>query len=205
MRTRRLGSGLLLAAMGFAAAGSPLAAQTPPVTGADSTQVATRSARVVSSWTSDRRVYTPGDVLTVFVDERTLAMASADDRARDDRRSGLDFSVSPKFRYGVDLNGDASSDERGLAQRDERFRTEISVRVVEVAGNAMRVEGTKKFQVDSHQQDVTLRGWVRTQDIDGRNIVEGWRLADLEILYASNGELIKPTKGLLQRLLGIVF
>ena len=61
------------------------------------------------------------------------------------------------------------------------------------------------LQVDSHQQDVTLRGWVRTQDIDGRNIVEGWRLADLEILYASNGELIKPTKGLLQRLLGIVF
>lgn len=186
-------------------------AQAPPdsTTVLDSTAAAPppspRPARTLSAWTSDRRTYEAGDVLTVFVDERTLAMASADEYARDDRRFGRGANVNPGFRFNARLDGDASSDERGVSQRDERFRTEISVRVVEVTGAAMRVEGTKKFQVDSHEQEVTLRGWVRTQDVDSQNIVEGWRLADLELLYASNGELMKPTIGILQKLLGIVF
>jgi len=186
-------------------------AQAPPdsTTVADSTTTAPpqslRPARTLSAWTSDRRSYEAGDVLTVFVDERTLAMASADEYSRDDRRFGRGPNINPGFRLNARLDGDASSDERGISQRDERFQTEISVRVVEVTGAAMRVEGTKKFQVDSHEQEVTLRGWVRTQDVDSQNIVEGWRLADLELLYASNGELMKPTIGILQKLLGIVF
>ena len=202
---------LALLVAGMMTHASEALAQTPPdsTTVADSTVAApppsVRPDRRLSAWTSDRRSYEAGDILTVFVDERTLAKSSADEYARDDRRFGRSPNINPGFRLSARLDGDASSDERGVSQRAERFQTEISVRVVEVIGAGMRVEGTKKFQVDSHEQQVTLRGWVRTQDVDSQNIVEGWRLADLELLYASNGELMKPTIGILQKLLGIVF
>ena len=165
----------------------------------------TAPQRTIMSWTQDRRGFELGDVLTVFVDERTLASARADEYARDDRRFGRTAGIMGS-RYGAILDGDASSDQRGTARRDERFITEISVRVVEQGpGGLVRVEGTKQLKVDEHQQSVVLRGWVRAQDVSGTNVVEAWRVGDLELLYESNGELVKPQTGLLQRLLGIIF
>ncbi len=160
--------------------------------------------RRVLSWTSDRRAFTEGDLLTVFVDERVLAAASADDYASDDRRMGRGGSVG-STRVSARLDADTRSDERGRSQREERFRTEITVRVLEVLPGSVRIEGTKSFQVDDHEQSVVLRGWVRPNDISGLNIVDAWRVANLEFLYESNGELIKPKQGMLQKLLGIVF
>ena len=162
------------------------------------------SQRRVLSWVSDRRAFGEGDLLTVFVDERVLASAVADDYARDDRRAGGGIGIN-STRYSARIDADNQSDERGVSQRDERFRTEISVRVLETTGNALRIEGSKRFQVDDHEQTVFLRGWVRPQDVSGTNVVDGWRVANLEFLYESNGELIKPEKGMLQKLLGIVF
>lgn len=181
----------------------PLTAQDPPPT---TETAAAPAARVLRSWTADRREYGVGDVLTVFVDERTLATARADEYASDDRRFSRSAAVIPITRYGAILDGDASSDQRGSARRDERFVTEISVRVLEVGENGLlRVEGRKQLQVDAHQQSVTVRGWVRAQDVAGTNIVEAWRVGDLELLYESNGELTTPKKGILQKLLGILF
>lgn len=179
-------------------------AQDPPTTPPPA--VAPAPQRTLSSWTSDRRAFGVGDVLTVFVDERTFANARADEYASDDRRFSRSAAITPITRYGAILDGDHSSDQRGTARRDERFVTEISVRVVERGENGLvRVEGRKAVQVDDHQQAVVLRGWVRAQDISGQNIVDGWRVADLEILYESNGELTKPDKGMLQKLLSILF
>lgn len=179
--------------------GAPLSAQ-------DTTTVAEEApqGRRVVSWTSDRRAFVEGDLLTVFVDERVLAAASADDYARDDRRIGGSASFG-STRMSARIDADANSNERGVSQRDERFQTEITVRVLEVQGGNLRIEGTKSFQVDEHEQEVVLRGWVRPNDISGLNIVNAWRVANLEFLYESNGELIKPKRGMLQKLLGIVF
>jgi flagellar basal body L-ring protein FlgH len=46
---------------------------------------------------------------------------------------------------------------------------------------------------------------VRPQDISARNLVESWRLADAELLYESTGDLGNPKKGIITRILGILW
>lgn len=182
---------------------APVSAQA--ATGADSVAAPPApDGRRIFSWTADRRAFLAGDLLTVFVDESVVAAASADDYASDDRRMGRGGAFG-STRLTARLDGDTRSDERGVSERRERFQTEITVRVLEIQNGNLRVEGTKSFKVDDHEQEVILRGWVRPHDVTGRNVIDAWRVADLEFLYESNGELIKPKQGMLQRLLGIVF
>jgi flagellar basal body L-ring protein FlgH len=46
---------------------------------------------------------------------------------------------------------------------------------------------------------------VRAQDITSRNLVESWRLANAELIYASTGDLGKPKKSMLSRILGMLW
>lgn len=193
----------LLLASSAAVHTTPLSAQA--AAGADTAAVPpVPDGRRIFSWTADRRAFLEGDLLTVFVDERVVAAASADDYASDDRRMGRGGAFG-STRLTARLDGDTRSDERGVSERRERFQTEITVRVLEIQNGNLRVEGAKNFKVDDHEQEVILRGWVRPHDVTGRNVIDAWRVADLEFLYESNGELIKPKQGMLQRLLGIVF
>lgn len=207
-----LGTLLLTLACWFGSASTVQAqagnAGTPPdsaAVAADSIETpAAPPGRRVVSWTADRRAFVEGDLLSVFVDEQVIAAASADDYASDDRRMGRGATLGSR-RISARLDADTRSDERGVSNRNERFRTEITVRVLEIQGGNLRVEGRKNFKVDDHEQEVILRGWVRPNDVSGLNIIDAWRVADLEFLYESNGELIKPKRGMLQKLLGIVF
>jgi flagellar L-ring protein precursor FlgH len=95
--------------------------------------------------------------------------------------------------------------QRGESSRQQRFSGEISARVVEVTPSGMvRIQGTKKLQIDEVEEEVTIRGWVRPQDLSLQNTVESWRISDAEILYASNGTLGK-TGGFWTRLLNKIW
>jgi flagellar L-ring protein precursor FlgH len=98
------------------------------------------------------------------------------------------------------------SSVRGQARRRDVLTTEISARVTEVDANGvMRIEGTRTISIDKAQQSVTIIGMVRAQDITSRNLVESWRLANAELIYASTGDLGKPKKSMLSRILGMLW
>lgn len=161
--------------------------------------------RPIASWTSDRRAFSRGDVLTVFVDDRTLARAVSGNEATSSREFLGDIGF---FGTGgrAGLDGEWDSEKRGRATRDERFRTELSARVKEITpGGVLEIEGRKTFKVDKHEQTVVLRGFVRPEDVSTFNVVDGWRVANLELLYESNGKLQEPDKGIISSLLGILF
>lgn len=67
---------------------------------------------------------------------------------------------------------------------------------------ALRIEGTKMLVIDDHEQQVTVRGIIRPQDISSLNTVESWRVAEAEVLYATDGNLGQAEKSMLMRLLG---
>ena len=99
---------------------------------------------------------------------------------------------------------DVSDRTRGESSRRERFSAELSARVVEVSPTGtLRIEAVKKLQIDEHEQEVTVRGWVRSEDVSVENTVDSWRIADAEILYGSNGELGK-SGGLWSKLLDLI-
>lgn len=171
-----------------------------------------RAERVVRhTWTADRREFSEGDVVTILVDEATLATTRSDNTSSRDRsrRLGANAGVTgggagvSLINADASTNATAASHERGEATRRERFTTDITTHVVEISPNGlMRIEGKKALKIDAHEQVITLRGWVRPADISAGNVVESWRVANIEIVYESNGELARPRQSLISRILG---
>lgn len=160
------------------------------------------------AWTSDRHALQQGDLVTVLIDEFILASANKNQSATQERSRDLGVAAgagSGGGSFGLQTNNDVGDRQRGESSRQQRFSGEISARVVEVSPSGMvRIQGTKKLQIDEVEEEVTIRGWVRPQDLSLQNTVESWRLSDAEILYASNGTLGEQ-KGFWTRLINKIW
>ena len=217
----RIRNGIMLVGAGIAAlaiARSVGAQQTggaqPPArntTGAATTTAASptvATGRV--SWTSDRRSFAVGDIVTVLVDDYTISTAVKDNLASDNRNRnlGVTFRLPEQGSKsaGIDSRNDASQQQRGQQRRENRFQSEMSVRIVAIDSNGLlRIRGTKIIDVDKSKQDIVFTGWVRAQDISAQNMVESYRVADAELGYASPGSLGKPKQGILTKILGSIW
>lgn len=167
------------------------------------------------SWVSDKREFAVGDILTIFVDDYTITSAIKDDQAIQRRRRdlGVDVnvnsggtSVPTAISADIGSRNDGNSQNRGEARRENRFQSEMSVRVVAVNPNGtIQVRGTRAVNVDKGKQDVVLTGWVRPQDVSAANVVESSRIADLQLAYQSPGPLGKTKQGLVTRIVSIVW
>lgn len=168
----------------------------------------------ISSWTSDRRRFAVGDVITVLVDEYTIASADRSNTDSQDRSMQGSLAAGGGMRGGTTTGADAAvrtgmaadSRERGQARRSERMSTEVSVRVVAVEPNGMlRVEGRRELVIDKQQQTLTVAGIVRPNDVTPRNVVESWRLSDARVAYTSKGSMGKPKRSIFGRIIGIIW
>jgi flagellar L-ring protein precursor FlgH len=167
----------------------------------------------LGSWTSDRRNYVVGDLITVLIDELTIASADKSNVDSQDRStrgdvgggfgsSGSGTSMSGTFRTGMSND----SRERGQARRSDRLTTEISVKVISVEPNGvLKVEGTRVMLIDKQEQKVTFTGLVRPQDVTPKNAVDSWRVADAQLAYSSEGSMGKPKRGILSKIVGIIW
>jgi flagellar L-ring protein precursor FlgH len=186
-------------------------AQAAPAEPADSASDAPATPKPVrQSWTSDRRAVVAGDVITVLVDEYTLASAGLGNTSSDNRRRSSDFGIGMKTAaggttMGANLSSNSLGDQtqRGEATRQNRFTSEMTVRVTEVLPNGvLKVEGKKLVNVDANKQEVTLSGLVRPQDVSAYNQIESSRLGELNLLYKNDGAMGKPKGGLVWKLFG---
>jgi len=165
------------------------------------------------SWTSDRRDFKVGDIITILVDEQTIASADkansdASGRSTDASAGGGMTSSTGSSRNDLVFRSklDNESNVRGQARRRDVLTTEISARVTAVEANGvMRIEGTRTIRIDKAEQSVTISGMVRAQDVTNRNLVESWRLADAELVYTSSGDLGKPKQSILSRIMGVLW
>ena len=170
----------------------PLDAQTPPTP--------------TESWTTDRRTFVVGDVITILIDDYTISTAVTENDATDTRTSGVSITANlPTGSKGGGLDSRKKSDQqqRGSAKRENRFQNEMSVRVAAIgAGGLLQLKGTKKINVDKNSQDILMTGWARVQDISTQNVIESSRVADLQVGYAAVGTLGKPSRSIIMKLLG---
>jgi flagellar L-ring protein precursor FlgH len=205
------GAGAAAPAATGAAAAAPAAA-TPAATGAIPAPAPARPAR--QSWTADRREFAVGDVITILIDEQTLASANHDNSAVDRRSRNADLSLGAGGAVGalsglgasVDSRHDAQSRQSGDALRANRFSGEMSLRVTSVEpGGRLQVAGTKVINVDRSEEKIELKGWVRAQDVSAGNLVDSWRIADAQIVYTSAGSISKPKGSIIGRLLGALW
>lgn len=204
---RTVGPLLMAGCVLTAGIASPSLAQTPPPAATNDTSAAAKPATPVrQSWTSDRRDFAVGDLITVLVDDYTLTTAIKENSATDTKTRGLSMSArlpTSSKNVGIDSRNSADQQQRGTARRENRFQNELSVRVVAIGPNGLlQLKGTKNINVDKQMQDVVFTGWARPQDISASNMVESARIADAQLGYLSPGNLGKPKTSFLSKLVG---
>jgi flagellar L-ring protein FlgH len=183
----------------------------PPLL-AQSKESAAAATRPRMSWTSDRKEYVIGDVITVVVDEATLASATSAQNGSDQqtRKNGLGLeppkigtTALPTIEATMSSNKNAQSHQSGDAKRDVRFRGDISVRIVAVEKGMLQLKGQKVVDVDHNKQVLNFSGWVRPQDVSLQNMVASDRVADAQLVYALSGDIGKTRGGLIGRLINV--
>lgn len=167
---------------------------------------------VRQSWTSDNMRYRVGDIVTILIDENSTASANLTDNNTETKKKGLGLDVEPPppalaTTATLNFNNNGDSQKSGTVLRQNGFSAQLSARVVAVSPNGLlRIAGHKLVNVDKSQQDVTLSGWIRSEDIvAGTNTVSSARLADAEINYVQKGSLGTPRVGFLSKILGALW
>jgi flagellar L-ring protein FlgH len=163
------------------------------------------------SWTSDKRDFAVGDIITIIVDERTAASANKQTVATDQKRRKMDFDATLPApaagkNAGISSSNDGSSRQNGEATRGNDFVGEISVKVMAISkeGN-LQIKGSKTVDVDKNKQLMTLSGWLRPQDVSTTDYAPSARIAEAQLTYTAQGSLGKPRGGILTRVLGVVW
>lgn len=166
----------------------------------------------IRSWTSDRRDFSVGDIITVVIDESTVASANKATNNVDSKRREMNAGAEMpgaagamgSKSLGVSSSNDGTTRQQGDATRSTRYAGEMSVRVVAVTkeGN-LQIKGTKLVDVDKNKQEMTLSGIVRPSDVSSRDYVQSERVADLQLVYSAKGSLGKAKTGILTRILGV--
>jgi flagellar L-ring protein precursor FlgH len=165
--------------------------------------------RPAMNWTADARSFAVGDIISVLIDEYTIASADRSTTAAQDRsrRTGLDVGYSGTGTRGtagatVRSTSGGESRQRGRDTRQDRLASELTARVVAIEpGGVLRIEGRKQLVIDEHQQTIIVRGLARPSDVLPGNVIDSWRLADAEVSYETNGSLGKPKGGIVGRIL----
>ncbi len=133
--------------------------------------------------------------MTIVVADRASALtrgATASSRRSAARASaaalgGVTRASGPLANL-ADLGGQHELKGEGETSRETALTTTISARVVGVLPNGnLVVEGTKDLWINAERQQVSVRGVVRWNDLDGRNRVGSDRLAQLEVRVNGKG------------------
>lgn len=165
---------------------------------------------------ADVRARLPGDVVTVIIDERTMAEhdaatnieRTADEEARLKALFGalavLQEQV-PEVALDPAVEGSASSkfDGKGSTSQRESIRATIpcTVRKVLSSGNLF-IEGHRAILVNLEEQHLYVSGVVRPEDVDSTNTIMSTRIVDAEIEFTGSGSIAeKQRPGWFSRLL----
>ncbi|PUE57987.1 hypothetical protein B9Z45_07815 [Limnohabitans sp. 2KL-17] len=170
------------------------------------------NGRQSDNWFGRVRTYTPGDVITVLLNESTqagrqqsnnLKRASTNDVVPEGltskalRLPGKIFGSKGEGALdGVNLNS-ATIESTGTGQADQRANLSgaVSVTVVEVLSNGnLMVRGEKQLALTEGAEIIQVSGIIRPEDISPNNTVQSRRLANAQIAYRGTGDMANATK-----------
>lgn len=162
-----------------------------------------------SSLYSDVKASQVGDIITVILTENISGSSTADARKSSNANGSVSGSVTgnfipfePTFGSGTQVN--YGSDERNLANQRQLLEGLMSVQIVEVTPlGDLIVQGTRSTEINGETHEMKLTGTVRQNDVDSRNRVLSYRVANAEISYQQKGGLHEITKrrGMIRRII----
>ncbi len=170
------------------------------------------------SFFADHTARKVGDVVYIIISESSQATnKSATKKSKDAMMSGGPTAVEKGEKNLLDFipffgaKGKSTYDGKGDTSRSGRLSAKISASVLKILPNGnLYIEGKRTICVNSDEQEITVSGIVRPEDIDADNTIYSSCIADASIKY--KGETVfsdKERPGIITRawtkLLGILF
>lgn len=141
----------------------------------------------------DIKAHQEGDIITIVLRENISGSSTSDSKTASNSDGSMAGSASGNFlpfepTFGSDVRVDYGSDERNLASQKQLLEGYMSVQIIEVTPSGdLVVEGSRVTDINSEKHEMTLKGIVRPIDIDNRNRVLSYRVANAEISYHQEG------------------
>lgn len=155
----------------------------------------------------DQKAAQVGDVLTVILQENISGSTSSDAQNASNAGTGTGGSVNGNFMpfqptFGADAQVSYEAGEQVSTNQGQLLEGYMSVEVVDTtpSGNLL-VKGTRSTEINGEKHKIDISGTVRPRDINGRNQVLSYRLANAKINYEKEGGVKGLTKkeGFLKR------
>lgn len=140
----------------------------------------------------------PGDILTIFLVERTDAQknATTTQKKNDSEKItnklflGRPISLGSGYSMDFDLNNQRQFNGDAKSIQNNKLAGSISVTVAKVLANGnLVVQGEKWVRINQGKEFVQLSGIVRPQDIKADNTVTSDRVANARISYGGTGQI----------------
>ena len=155
-----------------------------------------------------------GDLITIILDERTIASKSASTSSS--KETGLELPAPTLFGKIPTLNGRTASTSvnsgtafngSGDSQQSNSLFGNITVAVTRVMANGnLAVQGEKLLTLNNGKEIVRVSGIVRHKDVTPQNTVASNLIADAEITYSGKRLIADSNKaGWLTRLFSSAF
>ena len=150
---------------------------------------------LLSNLAMDVKASRVDDLVTIVVNETFSAVATGDVKtARQSTAQsaitaagGVTRATGPLANL-LKSNTQTQLQGTGETSRGAVLTANLSARVVHVLPNGyLVVEGTKRVQVSSENQVVTVRGVIRPVDLDTTNSIPSNRIAEMEVLVNGKG------------------
>ena len=149
--------------------------------------------------TSGNRASMVGDLLTIALVERTLAVKSATQTT--DRKGNIGLTpptTGPLSLFSpsdVAMGAGSTFGGKGQATQSNTLQGEITVTVAAIYPNGtMLVRGEKRVTLNRGDEYIRLSGLVRQADISADNRIASTRVADARISYSGKGEVARASK-----------
>ncbi len=159
---------------------------------------------------SDVKAFQVDDAIMVLIIEDTQAdnNASTSESRSSDMNAGVGFSTQDS-RIKIDGNLGSGNNFRGSGRttRNERIRSRLSARIIEVQPNGnLSIEGTRTTKVNGETQTITIKGIVRPVDVMSDNSIYSYSIMDLTLFIEGDGNVTQTQQpGLITRFLRLLF
>ena len=150
----------------------------------------------------DRRARRQGDILTVVIqidDSAEFSNTTGRNRTGAQAMSvpdllGLPQVIDGRLPDGASMaqaagtSGSSSFQGAGSVRRNERLTLRVAATIAEILPNGvMRIVGTQEVRVNFELRELTVAGYVRSEDITRQNEVPYDRIAGARISYGGRG------------------
>ena len=165
------------------------------------------SAIAQNSLYQDIKANEVGDIITVVLSEDISGSSSSDATNTSNAAAGAGGSASGNFlpfkpTFGSDVEVNYDSDQRAQDSQGQLLEGYMSVRIKDQTPQGdFVIQGSRKTEINGEVHKMNLEGLVRPKDIDSRNRVFSFRVANATINYEKEGGLKSATKkrGFLKR------